>query len=68
MWNKRNAHQKRVKSARLQQPCIEEEEDVIGGCVCENKHIEETQRTIHKFGIWIIIEKKMKKKRANKRP
>ncbi len=54
-----------MKSERLQQPYPEEEEDVIGQYLFENKFIEETKRTLYTF--WKIREKKMKEKEENER-
>ncbi len=52
----------RVKSERLQQPYSEEEEeDIIGQYLFENKLIEEAKRTLQAF--WKIREKKMKERR-----
>ncbi len=52
--------QERIKRERLQQPYLEEEDDVIGKYLFENKFIEETIRTLHTF--WKIREKKMEEK------
>ncbi len=57
--------QERMKSERLQQPCPEEEDDVIGQYLFESKFIEETKRTLHTF--WKTREKKMKEKEENER-
>ncbi len=55
----------RMKSERLQQPYIEEEDDVIGKYLFDNKFIEDTKRTLHTF--WKIREKKMKEKEDSER-
>ncbi len=57
--------QERVKSERLQQPYSEEEEDIIGQYLFENKLIEEAKRTLQAF--WKVREKKMKGKEENLR-
>ncbi len=57
--------QERRKSERLQQPYTEEDDDVIGQYLFDNKLIEETKRTLHTF--WKIREKKMKEKEDRER-
>ncbi len=57
--------QERIKSERLQQPYPEEDDDVIGQCLFENKLIEESKRTLQAF--WKKREKKMKEKEENER-
>ncbi len=56
--------QERRKSERLQQPYPEEEEDVIGQYLFENKFTEETKRTLYSF--WKIREKKTGTERREK--
>ncbi len=46
----------RRKIERLQQPYIEDEEDIIGKYLFETTYIEETKKEIHKF--WIVREKR----------
>ncbi len=50
--------QERRKSETLQQPYPEEDNDVIGKYLFDNKFIEETKRTLHTF--WKIRETKIK--------
>ncbi len=57
--------QERRKSERLQQPYIEEEDDVIGQYLFDNKFIVDTKGTLHTF--WKIREKKMKEKEDSER-
>ncbi len=56
----------RMKTVRLQQPYPEEEDDVIGANLFENKFIEKSTRALHTF--WKIREKKMKEKEENEKP
>ncbi len=49
---------------QLQQPYVEDEEDIIGKYLFENRYIEETKREIYKF--WMIREKKRKEREENR--
>ncbi len=55
----------RMQSERLQQPYIEDEDDVIGQYLFDNKFIEDTKRTLHTF--WKVREKRMKEKEDSER-
>ncbi len=46
----------RRKIERLQQPYIEDEEDIIGKYLFETTYIEEAKKEIHKF--WLVREKR----------
>ncbi len=50
----------RRKITLLQQPCIEDEEDIIGKYLFETTYIEEAKKEIHKF--WLIREKERKQR------
>ena len=52
--------EERKRSVRLQQPYIENEENIIGEYLFQNENIEVTKRTIQHF--WNIREKKRKEK------
>ncbi len=59
---RKGEEKERRQNERLQQP-YPEEDDVTGKYIFDNKFIEETKRTLHRF--WKIREKKMKGKEEN---
>ncbi len=56
--------EERGKITRLQQPYVEDEEDIIGKYLFENRYIEETKREIYKF--WTIKGKKRREREENR--
>ncbi len=55
---------KRESSVKLQQPYIQEEEEIVGRLLFENTEIQETKRVIDSF--WKIREKKIREKETAK--
>ncbi len=54
----------RGRSVKLQQPYIEEEEDIKGRFVFENRDVQESKREITSF--WKIREKRREEKERNR--
>ncbi len=54
----------RGRSAKLQQPYIQEEEEIMGRFLFENRDIQETKREITSF--WKIREKIREEKERNR--
>ncbi len=56
--------EERIKSVKLQQPYIQEEEEILGRLLLENTEIQETKRVIDSF--WKIREEKIREKETGK--
>ncbi len=54
----------REEREQIAQPYVEDEEDIIGKYLFENRYIKETKREIYKF--WTIREKKRREREENR--